>query len=445
MLLDRQPERRVGRVVDDDDALEIRVFEARDRIERLLEHLRRLVMRRNVDRHFRRGQFGRERRRSHQPQRLAAEGDGGDFLDARERDDDQRDQQHGAQAQCESGARHEVVAVPIGEHGGKPGAHHIGAGRKQRGLSERHRGHGEDRQRQQHAHQQRDAGEPPVVGLGERAGPVELGLARSVEQTPIGADAAFENLPGLIDRFDDVVVDAVGARARDEVAQDGGLFDAAGVGILQIIAGARPAELGDHDALAGIGLAQLVVDQDSLVDGLRVREAFPVGQHVRGDVVDRRNQLGMRDPDVPDFAGGDGHAGRALHALDHLDEVVGGLLAAEDRFVADHHAFDVAVAAGEVDRRVDLALVAVLVLVDPGADGDVQAEFGGDARHKLDAAGRRIEADRAGDRRELLQIGADLLRRRLAAFVGINRTGKRGVGHAGKRAFDVRRADVRLR
>ena len=69
-----------------------------------------------------------------QPARLAAEGDGGDFLDARERDDDQRDQQHGAEAQREGGARHEVVAVPIGEHGGKPGADHIGAGRKQRGL-----------------------------------------------------------------------------------------------------------------------------------------------------------------------------------------------------------------------------------------------------------------------------------------------------------------------
>ena len=54
VLLDRTPQRRVGRVVDDDDALEIRVFEPRHRIERLLEHLRRLAIGRNVDRNLRR-------------------------------------------------------------------------------------------------------------------------------------------------------------------------------------------------------------------------------------------------------------------------------------------------------------------------------------------------------------------------------------------------------
>ena len=54
MLLDRPPQRRIGRVVDDDDAFEIRIVEPRDRIERLLEHLRRLAIGRNVDRDFRR-------------------------------------------------------------------------------------------------------------------------------------------------------------------------------------------------------------------------------------------------------------------------------------------------------------------------------------------------------------------------------------------------------
>ena len=87
MILDRQPERRIGRVVDDDDAFEIRVVEPGDRIERLLEHLRRLAIGRNVDRDFRcdsrRARAGGAR---DQPARLAAEGDGRDFLDARERD-----------------------------------------------------------------------------------------------------------------------------------------------------------------------------------------------------------------------------------------------------------------------------------------------------------------------------------------------------------------------
>ena len=63
MLLDRLPVGRVGRVVDDDHALEIGIFEPRHRIERRLEHLRRLAIGRDVDRHFRREGFGRQRRR----------------------------------------------------------------------------------------------------------------------------------------------------------------------------------------------------------------------------------------------------------------------------------------------------------------------------------------------------------------------------------------------
>ena len=75
-----------------------------------------------------------------------------------------------------------------------------------------------------------------------------------------------------------------------------------GLAFLKIVAGARPAELGDHDALAGICLAKLVVDHDGLIDRLRFRDAFPVGKNVRGDVVDRGDKLGMLDPHVPDFA-----------------------------------------------------------------------------------------------------------------------------------------------
>ena len=53
MILDRLPERRIRRVVDDDHAFEIRIVEPRHRIERLLEHLRRLEIGRDVDRDFR--------------------------------------------------------------------------------------------------------------------------------------------------------------------------------------------------------------------------------------------------------------------------------------------------------------------------------------------------------------------------------------------------------
>jgi len=49
MLLDRTPKRRVRRVVDDHDAFEVGIIEAGNRIERRLEHIRRLTMRRDVD------------------------------------------------------------------------------------------------------------------------------------------------------------------------------------------------------------------------------------------------------------------------------------------------------------------------------------------------------------------------------------------------------------
>ena len=231
------------------------------------------------------------RHRSDQPPRLAAEGDGRDLLDAAERDHHQRDQQHGAEAEREGGAGHEVVAVPVGEHRGRPGADQVGGAGEQRRLAEGDVGHGQERQRQQQADQHGHAGDAPVVGIVDRAAPGELGLALGGEQAPIGADAAFEDLPRLVDGFDDVVFDAVGAGARDEVAQHLRLLEAAGLGVLEVIAGARPAELGDDDALAGIGLAQLVVDDDGLVDGLAGGEAFPVGQDVRGDVVDRRRPV----------------------------------------------------------------------------------------------------------------------------------------------------------
>ena len=65
--------------------------------------------------------------------------------------------------------------------------------------------------------------------------------------------------------------------------------------------------------------------------------------------------------------------------------------------------------AREIDGGVDLAVVAVAVLVDPGADRDLHAELGGDRRHQFVAFRRGVEADRPRQRGELLQIGADLL------------------------------------
>ena len=148
---------------------------------------------------------------------------------------------------------------------------------------------------------------------------------------------------------------------------------------------------------------------DRLVDRLLVGEVFPIGQHVRGDEVDRVGELRIVAPDVPDFARGNRDIDGFLDPLDELDQVVDLLLAAVDGLVADDDADDIAVVPGKIDGGIDFALVAVGVLVDPGADGDLQAEFGGDRRHQFVAFRRRVQPDRPRQGGELLQVGADLL------------------------------------
>ncbi len=286
---------------------------------------------------------------------------------------------------------------------------------------------------------QRDRRQLPVVLVHDRAGPRKFRLAGCVQNAPIGSDAAFEEFPGLIDRLDDVVVHADGFGAGDEIAQHRGLLERAGVGVAQIIAGARPAEFGDHDPLSRKLLAQQLEHRHRLVDGLFGGEVFPIGQHVRGDEIDGRRQFRIVAPDVPDFARGHRHVDRLLHLLDQLDQVFDLLLAAEDGFVADDDAVDVAVALGERDRGLDLALVAVGVLVDPGADGDFEAELGGDRRHQFDATGRGVETDRARDRRQLLQVGADFLDLRDVVDIGMGAALERRIGDARQNAPEIGR------
>ena len=57
------------------------------------------------------------------------------------------------------------------------------------------------------------------------------------------------------------------------------------------------------------------------------------------------------------------------------------MIAAINRLVADDDSVDVAVVLGEVDGRQHLALVALDMLVDPGADHDLEAGFIGDGGH----------------------------------------------------------------
>ena len=69
-----------------------------------------------------------------QAARRVAEGDRGDFLDPRHRDQDQRHQQDQAQRQREGRAEHEIMAGPKGEHGRDPGADAVGRRRQHQRL-----------------------------------------------------------------------------------------------------------------------------------------------------------------------------------------------------------------------------------------------------------------------------------------------------------------------
>ena len=128
VILDRLPEFGIGGVVDDHDAFEIRIVEPRERIERCFKHLGRLEIGRHVDRDFREADAVADRGRRHgrafddKPARIAAKGDRRDLLDPRHCDQHQWTQQDQAQRQREGRSEHEIMPVPVGEHGGDPGA-----------------------------------------------------------------------------------------------------------------------------------------------------------------------------------------------------------------------------------------------------------------------------------------------------------------------------------
>src|SRR3990170_2377377 len=98
----------------------------------------------------------------------------------------------------------------------------------------------------------------------------------------------------------------------------------------------------------------------------------------------------MVEPNVPYFRGGNWYANAALHALDLGDEVLDVLalvegLVAVDRLVADDDAVDIPVVSRERDRAFDLLLVLLFPFVEPDAERDAQAVFGGKHRHEVQA------------------------------------------------------------
>ncbi len=311
---------------------------------------------------------------------------------------------------------------------------------------------GEDRDREQNADgESRDHLQQEVRRL-DGPGKGEFRITVGVEDAPIGSDAAFEGLPRLVEGLDDRVVDAHGIGAGYEVAYDRGLGERARHRVLAIKAGARPAELGDHDALARISLPQPVIDIDGMVDGERAGHAFPIGQNVHGEVVDGGSKLGVLQPNVRHLGRGHGDGDFALYPLNLGDELAHGLirgverivavqcLRPEDRLVADDDAFDVAVVLGERDRGFDLLFVLLLPFVDPDAERDAQTVFGGKRRNEVQAVADAIGPHRARIRSDSCEVRSDLGLGRTLDLAVLSRIDGRE-GDACERAIGIGRRD----
>ena len=306
MLLDRPPIARLRRIVDHHDAFEIRPIELGDAVQRLAQHLRRLAIGRDVDRHegapVRHDMAWRQ-----QALRTGAENDLGKLVEALLHDGDERHEENGADDHGDERAEDEIVRRPIVEDARAPGADGVCRAGKHAGLERRDAGAGKNRDAEEKSDGERGNGlQHPIRGL-DRSGKLEFRLPLGIEHAPIGADAAFKGLPRLVERLDDRIVDAHGVGPGDEVADDLGLSQRIRHGVKTIETRARPAKLRDDDALAGIGLAEPLIDLHRVVDRDRARQSLPVRENVHGEVVDCGGKLGMLEPDIPDLGGGHRH------------------------------------------------------------------------------------------------------------------------------------------
>src|SRR5689334_24433181 len=232
-------------------------------------------------------------------------------------------------------------------------------------------------------------------------------MAVGIEDAPIGPESSLVGLPRLIEGLDDRVVDAHGVGAGDEVAHHLGLDKRARHGVLAIESRARPAEFGDHDALAGISLPKFLIGMQGMVNRDRSRQALPIGKDMHGDIVDRGGEFGIFEPNRWHLGGGDWDRYFALHPLNFANEIAHRIvgvvvrivavlrLRAEGRLVAGDDAFNVPIMLNERNGSLDLALVLLLPVVDPDTERYAQTVLRGKLRHEIEAVADAIGPYRA--------------------------------------------------
>ncbi len=237
----------------------------------------------------------------------------------------------------------------------------------------------------------------------------ELRIAVHVVHAPVRPDGALlVGLPGLIEGFHDVVDDLFFFGALEETAQKERLVGIGRDRGLARAAPARPADFGDHDGLAGKGFLQAAELRERVVDRGFDTDALPVRQKVYADEVDMLGELRVCQPHVPRLRGADGLADGIARLIEVFLELLDGDIAAQDHLVTDDHPYDIDMSTGKLDRGIELGLVGVAVIVDPGADGHVDAVTLRELRNVGQCAEVTVGADRERFAFEALEILIDL-------------------------------------
>ena len=115
MVGDRCPQVAIGCVVDDDDALKVRVIEACDCVQGPHQHLGRLTVSRDVDRDLRKESCRGVDWAGQQATGCTRKGDGSELGYPRAHDGEQGDNQWQAEAEGDRLAEDELVTMPVGD------------------------------------------------------------------------------------------------------------------------------------------------------------------------------------------------------------------------------------------------------------------------------------------------------------------------------------------
>ena len=324
--LDRAPDGLILRVVVDDDYFEVRIIERRQRVQRVLDHLRRLVVAGHVHRDLRPvrarrvagGRSDQQAAAHPHPVRL------GPFVRLREQH--RQDAEHAYEEQHpdkDAGEGQVLLRIVVDDPGHQ---------RRGRVDDEREEAPaavlqtagmrvepGQHRRGEDHGH----AGEHlPLRGAHDRLGEFELRVALRVIDAPVGADTALDlPFPGLIEGLHDVVDVLLPLGPGEEAAQEQRLVRFRGDRVVACPAVRRPAHLADNDPLARILVLDGLQHVDRVVDRLLDGNALPVRQEVHGDEVDMVDQDRVLHPDVPGLGRADRLVDRAADPVEVLHEV----------------------------------------------------------------------------------------------------------------------------